>query len=99
MVLETVATGKADVAFLQKGPAQGFLRNNPGKVRIVGSAPLRAFPAPLIAVRPDAVSLKFMLDAGIRALLLNGAVEKTLRRYDPELNSYLLVSKPYEVAK
>lgn len=99
MVLETVATKKADVAFLQKGPAKGFLKNNPGKVRIAGKEPLRAFPAPLIAVRPDETSLKFLLDAGIRTLLLNGTVEKILRRYDPELDSYLLVAKPYEVSK
>lgn len=97
MVLETIATGKADVAFLQKAPAEGFIAHNPNKIKIVGTEPVRAFPAPPIALHPDEIKLKLLLDSTIRSLLLDGSIEKILRTYDPSLESYDLVAKPYDV--
>ena len=99
MVLETVASGKADVAFLQKGPAKGFLSNNPGKVKLIGQKPVQAFPAPPLAVPLDEIKLKTLMDSAIKALLLDGTIETILRKYDPDLDSYLLVALPYEAPK
>ncbi len=93
--LESVATRKADVTFLQAGPARGFMEHNPGKLRILQKFPARVFAAPLIAVPLGEHDLKYLLDATIRTLQENGFVESVLQKYDPTLDSYLLVAKPY----
>ena len=95
-VLLSVATGKADIAFLQKASARGFLENNKGKLKVIEN-PVRVMPAPAIVVASEEQQLKNVLDAAFRFLLNNGFVEKTLRKYDPKLDSYNLIAKPYEV--
>ncbi len=59
-VMESVATGKADVAFLQKKPADFYIRNNSDKIKIIGGGPVRAFPAPLLAVNKN--ETQYVLD-------------------------------------
>lgn len=95
-LLLSVAEKKADIAFLQKGPARGFILNNPGKLKILENIPVRVMPAPAIAVNPKDQILKNTLDAAFKFLLNNGSVEKVLRTYDPNLDSYKLIAKPYE---
>ncbi|MCF8495050.1 MAG: transporter substrate-binding domain-containing protein [Alphaproteobacteria bacterium] len=97
MVLEAVATGKADVAFLHKSSAKIYTENNPGKIKLLSEEPIRAYASPPLAFHPDEIKLKHLCDSGIRTLLLNGTIEKIIRKYDPSLESYSLVAKPYEV--
>ncbi|NTU76765.1 MAG: amino acid ABC transporter substrate-binding protein, partial [Alphaproteobacteria bacterium] len=94
--LEAVATQKADVVFLQVTSARSYMAHNPGKLKVLKKVPARAFPAPLLAVAHDEHDLKFIVDATLRALHENGFVERTLRKYDANLDSYLLVAKPYQ---
>ncbi len=94
--LESVATGKADVVFLQIAPARGFMEHNPGKLKVLVKAPARAFPAPLLAVAQGEYGLKYLIDATLRSVQENGFVERVLRKYDPALDSYLLVASPYQ---
>ncbi|MFA6279732.1 MAG: transporter substrate-binding domain-containing protein [Bdellovibrionales bacterium] len=95
MELEALATRKADVVFMQVGPARGYMQNNPDKIKVLRKVPARAFPAPLMAFAREEHDLKFIVDATLRALHENGFVERTLRKYDPNLDSYKLVAKPY----
>ncbi len=95
-VLLAVQTKKADIAFLQKGPAKGYMTHNPGKLKILESYPVRVMPAPAIAVAPQEQALKNTLDATFRFLLNNGTVEEVLHKYDPHLDSYKLIAKPYD---
>ncbi len=95
MVLENVASGKADIAFLQKAPAKNFIDNNPGKIKVVGDEPVKAYPAPPLVVNVNEVRLKYLFDSALRSLILDGDIEKILRKYDPDLGSHLLVAKPY----
>lgn len=95
-VLLSVSSGKADIAFLQKGAAKGFLLHNPEKIKILADYPVRVMPAPAIAVAPTEQLLKNVLDSSFQFLLNNGKVEKVLRHYDPDLDSYKLIKKPYE---
>jgi len=99
MLLENVATGKADVVFLQTAPASKFMQNNPDKLKIIDSHPVRVMPAPAVVVPLGERDLKDVLDASFEFMINNGAVEKILRHYDPELKSYNLIAKPYETAK
>lgn len=96
MVLESVSTGKADIAFLQQAPAKNFIQNNPDKIKLASTQPVKAYPAPPLAFHPDEIRLKLLFDSAIRELHLNGEIERILRRYDPELDSYLLVNQPYK---
>lgn len=95
-LLLSVTTHKADIAFLQKGPAKGYMAHNPGTLKILERYPVRVMPAPAIAVAPQEQALKNTLDATFRFLLNNGTVEGILRKYDPNLDSYKLIAKPYE---
>lgn len=94
-LLLSVSTKKADIAFLQKAPAKAFMLNNKGQLKMIAKSPIRVMPAPPIAVALGEQQLKNTLDATLRFLINNGFVEKTLRKYDPNLDSYKLISKPY----
>lgn len=98
-VLEAVALRKADIAFLQTAPGQGFMRNNPGKLKILRHKPMRIWAQPLMAFAHGENDLKYVIDATLRTLHENGFVERTLRKYDPRLDSYLLVAAPYRNEK
>lgn len=98
-VPETVASGKADVAFAQKGPMKLYMQHNPGKLKVAGSGanpePISAMPGNPIAVRYEDWKLKLMLDAALNNLINNGFVEEVIRKYDPDLDSYALVAVPF----
>ncbi len=95
-MLLSVGTGKADVTFLQLGSARGYLDHNPGQLRALTDHPVRVMPAPALAVARNEQQLKSLLDVSFRYLLNNGEVERVLRHYNPELDSYALIAKPYQ---
>lgn len=94
-LLVAVETGKADVAFLQTSTADAYMKSNPGKLRKLGKTPIRAMPAPAIAVNPNDQPLKNLLDASFRFMQGNGKTEEILRKYDPSLTSHFLPTLPY----
>lgn len=96
-VLESVAAQKADVAFLQIAPGQKFMASNPGKLKVLKNKPVRTWLQPLMTFSHGEHDLKYVIDATLRELHENGFVEKSLRKYDPDLESYLLLSKPYKL--
>jgi cyclohexadienyl dehydratase len=96
MVLESIATGKADIAFLQRKVAGFYIKQNPDKIKILDQ-PVRLFASPLLAVNKGENQLIQTIDSAIRTMHLNGFIETTLRKYDPELQSYALVAKPYQL--
>ena len=95
--LESLAMRKADIVFMQIGSARGYMKQNPDKIKVLHKIPARVFPAPLMAFAHGEHDLKFLVDAALRALHENGFVERILRKYDPALDSYMLVAKPYQV--
>jgi ABC-type amino acid transport substrate-binding protein len=97
MIVEAVATGKADVAFLPVPSVRKYMEQNPGKVKILKKNPSRVFPAPLMAVPHGEHELKYVVDATLRALQESGFVNRILQKYDPTRESYLLLAKAYEM--
>lgn len=95
-LLESVATEKADIVFLQKTPAQGYLASHPGKIKIVDGYPVRVMPAPPFAFAVGEHDLKALIDSTLTFMINGGEIESILRKYDPNLLSYTLISKPYE---
>lgn len=99
MILESVATSKADVAFLAKAHAAAYIKNNPGKLKVIDRWPVRVMPAPVVVLPSGEHDLHEIVDAAVEYLLNNGTIEQILRKYDPELGSYNLIAKPYEIQK
>ncbi|MDD5587071.1 MAG: transporter substrate-binding domain-containing protein [Alphaproteobacteria bacterium] len=96
MIVEAVATGKADVAFLPVLNVRKYMEQNPGKVKILKKNPSRVFPAPLLAVPHGEHDLKYVVDATLRGLQESRFVDRILQKYDPTRESYLLPAKAYE---
>jgi polar amino acid transport system substrate-binding protein len=97
LALEAVASGKADVAIFPVATGKDFLTHNPGKLKVLRQHQVKAWIQPVMAFPHGEHDLKYVVDATLRALHENGFIERTLRKYDPNLDSYLLAAKPYQV--
>jgi len=97
MSLESVAAGKADMAIATIATAKGYMDKNSGKLKVIRTHPIKAWIQPVMAFPHGEHDFKYVVDATLRALHENGYIERTFRKYDPKLESYLLVTKPYEM--
>ncbi|MFA5040758.1 MAG: transporter substrate-binding domain-containing protein [Bdellovibrionales bacterium] len=97
MLLEAVATGKADVAFLSIGTARGYIEHNPGKIKMIRSLPIKTWTQPAMVVPHGEHDLKYALDTSIREMNASGFIERTFKKYDPKMESYLLAARAYQV--
>lgn len=96
-MMESVATGKADVAFVNALVAQGYMKNNPGKLReIHADHPVRVFSHGFMFAKGQYDLVK-MIDLAVEEMLDQGAVGKILDKYDPAGRAYQRIAKPYEV--
>lgn len=93
---ENVASGKADVAILDKSYAALYLRKNPGKLRLLtDTRPIRIFENTW-AIAYESQRFKTMLDVAIKTLLYSGYVDKILAKYEPVPGSFYRASMPIE---
>ncbi|MFZ2619599.1 MAG: transporter substrate-binding domain-containing protein [Alphaproteobacteria bacterium] len=84
---ETLATKKADMAFVSYAYVLDYLEKNPGKLKVLsGLPPVRVYPSALeLAQEPR---LKNMIDRAVEELLLSGEIDTLLVRYfgtDPHM--------------
>jgi polar amino acid transport system substrate-binding protein len=94
-MLEEVASGKADVTFVEPVFANIYIKNNPNKIReVTGVEPVRIYPVAMMVGRDDGKFLA-MLNIAIEELHLNGFVEKTIAKYEPSSNSFYRFQQPY----
>ena len=98
LLAETVADKKADVSFMTIANARTYMENIPGKLKILRKIPSRVYPSGLMAVPNGEYGLKYLIDATTRDLLESHFVERTIRKYDPNLETYLMLAKPYVVS-
>lgn len=99
MSLESVATGKADMVISVIATAKGYMEHNPGKLKVIRTHPIKSWIQPVMAFPHGEHDFKYVVDATIRALHENGFIERTFRKYDPKLESYLMLAKPYEMQR
>ncbi|MDD3182512.1 MAG: transporter substrate-binding domain-containing protein [Alphaproteobacteria bacterium] len=97
--LESVATRKADMAISTIATAKGYMEHNPGKLKVIRNHPIKSWIQPSMAFPHGEHDFKYVVDATIRALHENGFIEHTFKKYDPKLESYLMVAKPYQLRK
>ena len=96
-MLLTVATGKADLTFVEPAVAAAFRLHNQGSVEKVATPqPVRIFPD-CWAFRRGQFEFKSMIDTVLAQLLNNGTVDKLVSKYEPAPNTLCRVSLPYRL--
>lgn len=95
VMLENVASGRADVVFVEPYIAQLYLRNHPNALRnITPTTPIRVFPNSMM-VPIDDPALLSMLNIAIDELANSGVVDQLVRKYVPEAGAFYPNAKPY----
>ena len=81
LLLQTVASKKADVALVDKGILADFNRTNGNVLKVVaGLPPVRVFPE-CLAVKRGEVELKILLDTAIKTINDSGKPAEFIKRY------------------
>ena len=97
LIAEAVADRKADIGFMTIANARTYMEHNPGKLKVLRKIPSRVYPSGLMALPNGEYGLKYLIDATTRDLLESHFVERTIRKYEPKLETYLMLAKPYEI--
>lgn len=98
MMME-VAEGKADAVILDPVTAEGFMKNNPGKIKpLSGKAPLAVYPFGM-SVRRGESRLQQTLSRATEMAINIGLVDQKLDLYDPTRRTVYSPIKPYEAPK
>ncbi|HEY1097019.1 MAG TPA: transporter substrate-binding domain-containing protein [Alphaproteobacteria bacterium] len=82
LLYSNVAQGKADVLFSDVPMSEGYMKNNPGKLRRVNDEAVLTYTIG-IPINNDEPKLKTMLDAALTELLANGSIASLISQNDP----------------
>ncbi len=98
MMME-VAEGKADAVILDPVTAEGFMKNNPGKINPLSEKePLAVYPFGM-SVRRGESRLQQTLSRATEMAINIGLVDQKLDLYDPTRRTVYSPVKPYEAPK
>lgn len=86
-ILLQIMTGKADIAFVDKGLINNFVKNNPNSLRIVKDAPPARVFGERIAVGRNEHELKNMIDLSLEQLVNDKTIEKIINKYQLSFNT------------
>ncbi|MGD9650283.1 MAG: substrate-binding periplasmic protein [Dongiaceae bacterium] len=90
-----VTSGKADIVLAENYQLGAFNeKNNYALKNLTPAGPLRVFPN-VIALAPNDLQLKTMVDAALTDMLNAGEIDSILNKYDKYPNSFYRVAKPY----
>ncbi len=94
MVMESVATNKADVTFSDAASFGDYDAHNSGKLKLIHTTePVRIYPVGYMLPMGD-VRLKAMIDSALDELIYSGQIDKILARYEKYPNSFILIDRP-----
>ena len=94
-ILLSVATGKADVTFVDTAVAQAYQVKNSNTIKKLDViSPVRLFPN-VLGVKKGEHNLNTMLSWAIRYLHYNGHISDLITKYERYPNSFLIPAKPY----
>lgn len=86
-VLETVATGKADITIVDANTFGTYDSHNPGKLKIVNpKKPVRIYPASY-GFQLSEVAFRDAVDAALNELILDGSIDRILDKYEKYPNA------------
>jgi len=93
-----VVDGKGDMTFQDSSTADQYMKNNPGKIKLV-STPLVVY-GDVMMVKKGEFSLKTSLDNAINELHNNGYIDSVISKYEKEYAvSFHRVAVPYSVSQ
>lgn len=96
-LLLSVATAKADIAFVEPITAGLFMQNNPNAIEILDADhPLRIYPNCWMFARGE-YEFKAMLDTVLDEVINSGAMDRMLNKCHLAPNMVLRVALPYQV--
>lgn len=94
LVLETIATKKADIALANPLTVMPYLKANPGQVRRVsGLAPIRTYSHSLVFEKGEQ-DLTAMFDVVLEEMIADGTINKIIDKYEVIPNSFVRVKSP-----
>lgn len=93
--LESVATGKADITFVDAIPGAEYMAANPGKIKQLPGGPLRVSPVTLFIKAGD-YRLKRMLDIATEEMLNSGIIDKLVTKNEKYPGTYSRVLPGYQ---
>lgn len=97
MQLESVATGKADVAMTYMANFFQYNQKNPGKLKtVLSEKPIRAFGNTIMLPKGE-FELKSMINAALSELMNSGTIDKIIDKYQPYPNAYYKVGVPFKL--
>lgn len=90
-----IAGGKADVTFFDADFVGRFIKNNPGKVKIIKTdPPTRLYPTAYV-FKHDEYSFAQMINSAVDELVYTGAVDKVLQKHNVDREGYFVFSETY----
>lgn len=99
VLLMHVDAGKSDVVITDPVVANRFMKNNPGRIRVVDARPVRVVPVSMMAIPVGEDRLRRMLDLAFSSLHHSGFIERAIRK-DSEYSKTILRRAPgYEAPK
>ncbi len=95
LLLESVASGKADVAFTYMANFIRYDENNPGKLKAIHTdRPIRAYGNGILIPQGE-YQLKRMLDTAIEERLNSGQIDAIIDKHQPRPGAYPKVRRPF----
>jgi ABC-type amino acid transport substrate-binding protein len=95
LIFVNVADGKADIVFNAPDVADGYTKNNPGKLKQVSSEPY-AVGSTSYTVAMKEVDLQHLLDTALIELIESGMMDKILEKNKAPTDQFLRVAQPYQ---
>ncbi len=96
MLLENVASQKADVAFTYMANYRRYNDNNPGKLKSIHEdQPIRAFGNTIMLPKNEP-QLKAMLNTALHEIIQSGQVDEIISKYEEFPGTYYRLKRPYE---
>lgn len=94
---DKIASGKADLTFVEPSLVKAYVAANPGSLAQISPEPLRVFGNTLAIGRREG-DLKDFLNIALQELLYNGSIDKILTAHEKYPGSFQRAAKPYEAS-
>jgi ABC-type amino acid transport substrate-binding protein len=95
-LLLEVSSGKSDVTFYNNLIANRYLKQNPGKLKRVGSSPIRIFAECFTFPRGD-YAFSSMMNSALLELIENGALDRAFLRAGENPSEYYRRAYPFRL--
>lgn len=96
LLLKEVESGKADATLIEPSTFADYDKNNPGKLKIISKKnPVNMLPV-TFGLPQNADGMRQMIDIALRELILDGTVDRIIKKYEPREGIYLPVTRGYQ---